>query len=79
MAVGDDFIIGGNDITETFGGPGNDTVFAGDDEDTVFGDDGDDWKEGGRGPFNFLNGDNGAPFADDINEPGQRRLDQLRR
>ena len=73
--LGHDFIIGGNDITETFGGPGNDTVFAGDAEDTVFGDDGDDWEDGGKGPFNFLNGDNGAPFADDINERGQRRLD----
>ena len=60
---GNDFIVGGNDITETFGGPGNDFVFAGDDEDTVFGDDGDDWEDGGQGPFNFLNGDNGAPFA----------------
>ena len=68
--LGDDFIIGGNDVTESFGGPGNDTIFAGDDEDTVFGDDGDDWEDGGKGPFNFLNGDNGAPFADDINAPG---------
>ena len=67
---GKDFIVGGNDITETFGGPGDDFVFAGDAEDTVFGDDGDDWVEGGKGPFNFLNGDNGAPFADDLNEPG---------
>ena len=67
---GNDFIVSGNDITESFGGPGDDFVFAGDAEDTVFGDDGDDWIEGGKGPFNFLNGDNGAPFADDLNEPG---------
>ena len=68
--TGDDFIIGGNDMTETFGGPGDDLVFAGDAEDAVFGDDGDDWIEGGRGPFALLQGDNGAPFQDDPNEPG---------
>jgi Ca2+-binding RTX toxin-like protein len=67
---GNDFIVGGNDTTETFAGPGNDFVFAGDAEDTVFGDDGDDWIEGGQGPFNLLQGDNGAPFQDDPNEAG---------
>ncbi|WP_159083677.1 peroxidase family protein [Nocardioides terrigena] len=67
---GNDFIVGGNDMTETFAGPGDDYVMAGDGEDTVFGDDGDDWMEGGRGPFNLLQGDNGAPFQDDPNEPG---------
>ncbi len=72
---GDDFIVGGNDITETFAGEGNDFVFAGDAEDTVFGDDGDDWIEGGLGPFNLLQGDNGAPFQDDPNEPGHDVLD----
>ncbi len=72
---GNDFVVGGNDITETFGGPGNDFVFAGDAEDTVFGDDGDDWIEAGKGPFNLLQGDNGAPFQDDPNEPGHDVLD----
>ena len=48
---GNDFIIGGNDMTETFAGAGNDFVYAGDAEDAVFGDDGDDWIETGRGPF----------------------------
>ena len=67
---GNDFIVGGNDMTESFAGPGDDYVMAGDGEDTVFGDDGDDWMEGGRGPFNLLQGDNGAPFQDDPNEPG---------
>ncbi len=67
---GKDYIIGGNDITETFAGAGDDFVFAGDSQDTVFGDDGDDWIEGGRGAFNLLQGDNGAPFANDINEAG---------
>ena len=72
---GDDFIVGGNDMTETFAGEGNDFVFAGDGEDTVFGDGGDDWIEGGLGPFNLLQGDNGAPFGDDPNEPGHDVMD----
>ena len=72
---GKDFIVDGNDMTETFGGPGNDFVLGGDDIDTVFGDDGDDWIEGGTGPFNLLQGDNGAPFQDDPNTPGHDVLD----
>ncbi len=68
--TGSDFIIGGNDMTESFAGAGNDFVYAGDAEDTVFGDEGDDWIEGGRGPFALLQGDSGAPFQDDPNEPG---------
>ncbi len=67
---GSDFIIGGNDMTESFAGAGNDFVYAGDAEDTVFGDEGDDWIEGGKGPFALLQGDSGAPFQDDPNEPG---------
>ncbi len=72
---GKDFIVDGNDITETFGGPGNDFVLGGDDIDTVFGDDGDDWIEGGTGPFNLLQGDNGAPFQDDPNKAGHDVMD----
>jgi Ca2+-binding RTX toxin-like protein len=72
---GKDFIANGNDITESFGGPGNDFVLGGDDIDTVFGDDGDDWIEGGIGPFNLLQGDNGAPFQDDPNAPGDDVID----
>jgi Ca2+-binding RTX toxin-like protein len=72
---GKDFVMGGNDITETFAGPGDDFVYAGDADDTVFGDDGDDWIEAGRGAFNLLQGDNGAPFGDDPNEPGHDVLD----
>ena len=68
--LGNDFIVGGNDMTETFAGPGDDFVYAGEGDDTVFGDDGDDWIEGGGGAFNLLQGDNGAPFQDDLNEPG---------
>jgi Ca2+-binding RTX toxin-like protein len=72
---GSDFIIGGNDATESFAGPGNDFVFAGDGQDTVFGEGGDDWIEGGKGAFNLLQGDNGAPFQDDPNEPGHDVID----
>ena len=67
---GKDFIVGGNDLTESFGGPGDDFIYGGDGDDTVFGDDGSDWIEGGRGAFNLLQGDNGAPFQNDINAPG---------
>ena len=67
---GNDFVAVGNDLTETFGGPGDDFVLGGDDMDTVFGDEGADWIEAGRGAFNLLQGDNGAPFQNDINAPG---------
>jgi Animal haem peroxidase/Fibronectin type III domain/RTX calcium-binding nonapeptide repeat (4 copies) len=73
--LGKDFVYAGNDMTETFAGAGDDFVFAGDAEGTVFGDDGDDWIEAGRGPFYLLQGDNGAPFQDDPNEPGHDVLD----
>ncbi|HET8961150.1 peroxidase family protein [Nocardioides sp.] len=72
---GRDFIVDGNDMTESFAGPGNDFILGGDDIDTVFGDDGDDWIEGGTGPFNLLQGDNGAPFQDDPNAPGDDVID----
>ncbi|MFC7491068.1 MULTISPECIES: peroxidase family protein [unclassified Knoellia] len=72
-----DAIIHGNDLAESFGGPGDDWVLGGAGDDTVFGDDGDDWIESGAtvsgtggGAFNLLQGDNGAPFQDDPNEPG---------
>ena len=68
--AGQDFIIGGADSTETFAGSGNDFVMAGDGIDAVLGDSGDDWLEGGRGAVNTLEGDNGAPFQDDLNTPG---------
>ena len=41
----------------------------------MFGDDGSDWIEGGAGPFNLLQGDNGAPFQNDPNQPGHDVLD----
>ena len=68
--TGKDYIVGGNDLTESFAGSGDDFVYGGDGDDTVFGDDGDDWIEGGRGAFNLLQGDNGAPFQNDLNADG---------
>ncbi|WP_345208585.1 peroxidase family protein [Fodinibacter luteus] len=73
---GNDFI-DHDDLAEAFAGPGDDYVLGGPEDDTVFGDDGDDWLENGAntngtggGAFNLLQGDNGAPFQDDPNEPG---------
>ena len=73
---GNDFI-DHDDMAEAFAGPGDDWVLGGPEDDTVFGDDGDDWIETGAtvtgtggGAFNLLQGDNGAPFQDDPNEPG---------
>ncbi|HEX7862242.1 MAG TPA: peroxidase family protein [Verrucomicrobiae bacterium] len=68
---GHDWIVGGNDFTETFGGPGNDFIYGSIATSTVFGDDGDDWIEAGpNGGGNLVQGDNGAPFQDDPNTPG---------
>ncbi|MGH3366732.1 MAG: fibronectin type III domain-containing protein, partial [Nocardioidaceae bacterium] len=64
---GNDFIVGGNDTTETLAGPGDDLVYAGDGEDEAIGGDGSDWLEGGAGPANAVIGDNGAPFEDNPN------------
>ena len=73
---GNDFI-DHDDMAESFAGAGDDYVLGGPEDDTVFGDDGDDWLETGAsatgiggGAFNLLQGDNGAPFQDDPNEPG---------
>ena len=66
---GDDFSNGGLNGNETFAGEGNDLVIAGDGPDTVFGGGGDDWQEGGNAN-DLLQGDSGAPFFDDINNPG---------
>ncbi|WP_345075681.1 peroxidase family protein, partial [Paeniglutamicibacter cryotolerans] len=66
---GDDFSNGGLNGNETFAGEGNDLVIAGDGPDTVFGGGGDDWVEGGNSN-DLLQGDSGAPFFDDINNPG---------
>ena len=74
---GNDFIVHGNDMAEAFAGPGDDWVLGGAggrhglrrrrrrldrERATVTGT--------GGGAFNLLQGDNGAPFQDDPNEPG---------
>ena len=66
---GDDFSNGGLNGNETFAGEGNDLAIAGDGPDAVFGGGGDDWLEGGNAN-DLLQGDSGAPFFDDINDPG---------
>ncbi|MCU1531425.1 MAG: heme peroxidase, partial [Arthrobacter sp.] len=66
---GHDFSNGGLNGNETLAGEGNDLVIAGDGPDTVFGGGGDDWQEGGNAN-DLLQGDSGAPFFDDINNPG---------
>ncbi|MDQ1622400.1 MAG: hypothetical protein QOH19_818, partial [Actinomycetota bacterium] len=66
---GHDFSNGGLNGNTTFAGEGNDLVIAGDGPDTVFGGGGDDWAEGGNAN-DLLQGDSGAPFFDDINNPG---------
>ncbi|MFF5793047.1 Ig-like domain-containing protein [Paeniglutamicibacter sp. NPDC012692] len=66
---GDDFANGGLNGNEHFLGEGNDLVLSGDGPDTVFGGGGDDWQEGGNSN-DLLQGDSGAPFFDDINNPG---------
>ncbi len=66
---GDDFSNGGLNGNETFAGEGDDLIMAGDGPDAVFGGGGDDWAEGGNAN-DLLQGDSGAPFFDDINNPG---------
>jgi Ca2+-binding RTX toxin-like protein len=66
---GKDFTDGGANGNDTFAGEGDDFVIAGDGPDTVFGGGGDDWQEGGNGN-DLLQGDSGAPFFDDIDDPG---------
>jgi Ca2+-binding RTX toxin-like protein len=66
---GKDFTNGGENANQTFAGEGDDFVIAGGGADTVFGGGGDDWLEGG-GVNDLLQGDSGAPFFDDINDPG---------
>ncbi|MEG9249173.1 peroxidase family protein [Arthrobacter sp. Soc17.1.1.1] len=68
-ADGADFSNGGLNGNEHFAGEGDDLVIAGDGPDTVFGGGGADWMEGGNAN-DLLQGDSGAPFFDDINNPG---------
>ena len=64
---GHDFIVGGNDVTESFGGPGNDVIYSGDGATEMFGGAGDDWIEGGP-QLDLLVGDENNQFQDDPNQ-----------
>ncbi|MBE0008258.1 heme peroxidase [Arthrobacter sp. AET 35A] len=67
--TGDDFSNGGLNGNETFAAEGNDLILSGDGPDAVFGGGGNDWMEGGNAN-DLLQGDSGAPFFDDLNDPG---------
>jgi Ca2+-binding RTX toxin-like protein len=62
--LGNDFIVAGSEVTETFGGPGDDIIFAGGGENEALGDTGDDWIQGGQ-MLDLLIGDNDNQFQDD--------------
>lgn len=61
---GHDFIVAGNDFSETFGGPGNDIFYTGEAGTESFGGSGDDWIEGGP-QLDLLVGDENNQFQDD--------------
>lgn len=64
---GHDFIVGGNDASEVFGGGGNDIIYVGDDFTEAFGGSGDDWIEGSVAPASVLVGDENNQFQNDPN------------
>ena len=61
---GDDFVVGGNDVSEVFGGHGDDVIFTGDGATESFGGYGDDWLESGH-QLNLLVGDENNQFQND--------------
>ena len=63
---GHDFILGGNDLSEVFGGPGNDIIFTGEAATEGFGGAGDDWMEAGP-QLDLLVGDENNQFQNDPN------------
>jgi Ca2+-binding RTX toxin-like protein len=64
---GHDFIVGGNDASEVFGGPGNDIIYVGKALSESFGGAGDDWLEGSDSPASVLVGDENNQFQNDPN------------
>ena len=64
---GHDFIVGGNDTSEVFGGPGNDVMYVGAGLSESFGGSGDDWIEGSESPASVLVGDDNNQFQNDPN------------
>ena len=61
---GADFIVGGNDVSEIFGGSGNDAMYTGDGPTESFGGAGNDWVEGGP-QLDLLVGDENNQFQND--------------
>jgi beta-lactam-binding protein with PASTA domain len=64
---GHDFIVGGNDASEVFGGAGNDIIYVGQDLTESFGGAGDDWIEGADQPASVLVGDENNQLQNDPN------------
>jgi beta-lactam-binding protein with PASTA domain len=64
---GNDFIVGGNDTSESFGGPGNDIIYMGVALTESIGGSGDDWMEGTQSPASIAIGDDNNQFQDDPN------------
>jgi beta-lactam-binding protein with PASTA domain len=64
---GNDFILGGNDESEIFGGPGNDMMYMGAGLSESIGGAGDDWMEGTSAPASILIGDDNDQFQNNPN------------
>jgi hypothetical protein len=64
---GHDFIVGGSDASEVFGGSGNDIIYVGRGLTESFGGAGDDWLEGSDSPASVLVGDENNQFQNDPN------------
>jgi Ca2+-binding RTX toxin-like protein len=64
---GNDFIVGGNDTSEVFGGPGNDIIYMGVALTEAVGGSGDDWMEGTQSPASIAIGDDNDQFQNNPN------------
>ena len=64
---GNDFIVGGNDLSEVFGGTGDDIIYMGEGLSESIGGTGDDWMEGTVSPASIAIGDDNNQFQDDPN------------
>jgi Ca2+-binding RTX toxin-like protein len=64
---GNDFILGGNDESEVFGGPGNDMIYMGAGLSESIGGAGDDWMEGTSAPASIAIGDDNDQFQNNPN------------
>ena len=62
---GNDFIVGGNDLSEVFGGPGQDVIYMGKGLSESIGGAGDDWMEGTDSPASIAIGDDNNQFQND--------------